>query len=92
MESHLLDLFNNNRLDDIMKEFSVEEVANQLNFKNAIKLAWRMLFYDYAAYQQSEFGVNLLFALKQIKSNIWNSDWRYDALLGVACDNTYILK
>jgi hypothetical protein len=49
MISHLIDLFNNNKLDDIMNEFSVEEVANHLDFNNAIKLAWRMLFYDYDA-------------------------------------------
>lgn len=89
MSVHLIDLYNRNKLDEIMNQYSVDEVANQLDFKNAIKLAWRMLFNDYDAYQQSEFGVNLLFALKEIRSDIWNSDWRYDALLGVACDNTY---
>src|SRR5690606_19790708 len=61
----------------------------QLNFKNAIKLAWRMLFDDYDAYQQSEFGVNLFFSLKNFKFNDWCKDWRFEALLGVACDNTY---
>lgn len=48
-----------------------------------------MLFKDYFNDEQSEFGVNLLFALKKLKKDKWNSDWRNEALMGIACDNNY---
>ena len=48
-----------------------------------------MLFDDYFNSEQSEFGVKLLFTLKKLKKDRWDSDWRNEALLGVACENTY---
>lgn len=84
-----MDLFNKNKLDEIAKEFSIDEVISQLDFKHTIKLAWRMLYNDFYSYEQNEFGVHLLFALKKAKPDIWDSDWRYDALLGVACGYNY---
>lgn len=48
-----------------------------------------MLFDDYNNYEQSEFGVNLLFALKKHNPGVWESDWRHDALLGIACGSHY---
>lgn len=89
MKIPLSELFKNRKLDEILSGYSVEEVIKELDFKDAIKLAWRMLFDDYSNYEQSEFGVNLLFALKEHNPSLWNSDWRYDALLGIACGSHY---
>jgi hypothetical protein len=89
MKKNINALFLSNNLSEIVDQYSELEVANELNFKESIKLAWRMLFNDYDNIEQGEYGVNLLFALKNCKPKDWNSDWRNESLLGVACDKTY---
>ena len=89
MRKDLLDLYRLRDLQGILSAFEVEEVAKTLTFEDAIKLAWRMLFDDYGNYEQNEYGVNLIFAIKKLRRERWDFDWRNEALLGVACENTY---
>lgn len=63
-----------------------EKLANSLSFKEGIVLAYRMLYNLNEDKETQNEAISLLYAIKKLYPNDWNSSWKFDSLLGNACD------
>lgn len=65
---------------------SPSEIIKKLGFDETIRLACAMLMDDEWDENLQEFATSLLRELKKKYAEKWNSSWRFDALLGFACN------
>jgi len=63
-----------------------EKLANSLSFKEGIVLAYRMLYNLNDDKETQNEAISLLYAIRKLYPNEWNSSWKFDSLLGNACD------
>jgi hypothetical protein len=82
---NISDLFNKNLWEQIANEFSPENVAKTLTFKDALRVAYRLLYNDQWNEDLQYYAIDLLNVIRNVYPNEWNSNWQYDALLGLAC-------
>jgi hypothetical protein len=81
-------LFDEMRIKDIASLYSPNDIIRNLNFKDCIILAYNLLYNENCEEDLQEFAVKILYCLREMYPNDWNSNWRYYALLGIACDIT----
>lgn len=82
---NLFDLFNKHLWVQIANAFSPENVAKTLIFKDALRVAYRLLYNDKWDENLQDYAITLFNILRNIYPNEWNGNWQYDALLGLAC-------
>ncbi len=82
------DLFHKNLWKDISTLHTSEDIVSKLSFKQAMLVAYKLLYNDEWDENLQEFAVQLVYALRKKHPSEWESDWRYDAFLGDACNIT----
>lgn len=81
-------LFKNGHWEKLAILYSSNEIAKYLPFKDALCLAYQLLYNKNWDTTFQEYSVNLFYEIKNAHPKEWNSSWKYDALLGLACDIT----
>lgn len=89
MKNKIIELFQLKHWQLIANTHSVDKVVRALSFKDAMRLACRLLYNRAWDYELQEYAVSLLEAIREFFSEEWNSDWRCDAFLGLACNITF---
>jgi len=77
-----------NKTWEAFTQFYPSQVAKELGFKNAMLVAYKMLYNEAWQEYMQEYAVTLLFTLRGMYPTDFNSDWKWDAFLGAACDLT----
>lgn len=80
-------LFDQKKWEDIAM-YPPEEIIKNLGFMNGMLVAYKLLYNEDWNEDLQEFAVKLLFNIKEKYSHEWDLNWRFDALLGLACDIT----
>jgi len=65
---------------------TAEKIAKSIPFEQGIKLAYRMLYNVQDSKDIQNDAISLLYAIRKVYPFEWNSSWKFDALLGNACD------
>ena len=73
----------------IVQLFSPHALARSLSFTDALCAAYRMLCNEDWDENLQEYAISFLYEIRKIRSEEWNSSWKYDALIGYACDIRY---
>jgi len=81
-------LFENKLIDKIARSFSPSEIVKSLSFLNGLRFAYWLLYNDKWEEKLQEFAIKLLYEIREVYPEEWNSSWEYDALLGGACNIT----
>lgn len=89
-DSSSINYFIENRLwDKLTSSYSPSEIVKALSFKDGLRLAYRLLYNDGWDEYLQDYAIKLLYELREFYSKEWNKSWKYDALIGLACDITY---
>jgi hypothetical protein len=72
-------------IENVAHKFRPFELASILPFRDAMRLADRLLIHDYLYDPWRHYAIELLYSIKDQFSKEWGSSWRYDAYLGKAC-------
>ena len=78
--------FNNKKWEEIYSSYTPLEAAKKLDFKNGLIVAYKLLYNDRWEESLQKYAVKLLYALREMYPEDWDSSWRNDAFLGIACD------
>ncbi len=79
-------LFADKQWEEIAHSYNPEEVISKLAFNNALTVAYKLLYNDKWDESLQIYSVNLLTILRTKYPSDWNSSWRNDAFLGLACN------
>lgn len=74
--------------NSVMQFYNVNTLAEVLAFKKAIILACHMLYNKNWDGEIQNYATDLLYAIRKHNSEKWNSCWKLDILLGLACEIT----
>ena len=80
-----MDLFENRCWDKLTNTYTPTETANFLSFKNALHVAYQLLYNDQWDEDLQSYSVKLLYEIRKKYPKEWNDNWEYEALLGQAC-------
>jgi hypothetical protein len=69
----------------IVNGFPPDIMATFFTFRGGLKLAYQLLFSREQETARNEYAILLLKAIRDIYSDEWNSSWKYNAFLGMAC-------
>lgn len=72
-----------------MSSYDISTIAKTLPFKEAVVLAYRMLYDKKWEADVQNFATDLLYAIRKNYAKEWNSCWKLDVLLGLACEITW---
>lgn len=72
----------------IMHSYDVYSIADVVPFREAITLAYRMLYNKSWDEEIQNYAVELLYAIRKKYTEQWNACWKLDVLLGMACNIT----
>ncbi|MGL4348414.1 MAG: hypothetical protein ACRCSV_03025 [Chlamydiales bacterium] len=72
-----------------VKKHHPTEIANTLHMKEAVIIACRMLYNKEWNGEIQNYAVELLYAIRKKYSDQWNTCWKLDVLLGLACEITW---
>lgn len=81
-------LLKHDMLEQLVHDYSPNEVAMTLTFKDSIRLSYRLLYNKIWNEELQEYSVNLLLVIRNLYSKEWNASWEYEAFLGMACNIT----
>ena len=84
----IINLFKSYCLDKLMNSHTLTEIINFLSFKNALRLAFQLLYNEQWDEDLQLYAVKLLYEIRVKYSEEWNATWEYDAFLGQACNIT----
>lgn len=87
-KTDIVSLVSDNKWEEIASLYSPEEIASALSFKDGLRVAYHLLYNKNWEEELQDFSINLLNKLRIRHSAEWNSSWKYDALIGQACDIT----
>lgn len=74
--------------NEIVTRCQESDLVYLLSFKDVMAIAHKMLYNEEWNEEWQAFATNLLKTLRLRKTSEWQSDWRNDAFLGIACDIT----
>lgn len=80
-------LFNNKEWNEL-SFYPIQSIVRELDFKKAMIVAYQFLYNDDWDEVLQNFAVKLIYKIKDYYSSEWNSNWRNEAFLGLACDIT----
>jgi hypothetical protein len=73
------------KIERIAHGFRPFELANILPFRDAMRLADRLLTHNYMYDPWRHYAIEFLYAIRDRFLDEWSLSWRYDAYLGNAC-------
>ncbi len=79
-------LINERMWDEIITKSKVLDLCNSLSFKEALALAYRMLYDPRWDEKFQNYAVELLYAIRKHFPEDWDSSWKFDVFLGDACN------
>lgn len=82
----ITNLFLNREWKQIVKLFTVNQVVHGLLFEDCLRLAYRLLYNKEWDENLQEYAIQLLYAIRNYYPKEWDSSWKHDGFLGVACD------
>lgn len=71
-----------------INSYDVSTIAKALPFKDSVVLAYCMLYDKKWEADIQNFATDLLYAIRKNHVKEWNSCWKLDVLLGMACEIT----
>lgn len=72
-------------IENLAKKFRPYELANAISFQEGLKLADKLLTYDFFYDPWQHYAIELLYSIRDRFPIEWGSSWRYDAYLGDVC-------
>ena len=78
----------NSKWNELVSRYHPAEIAQKCDFKKSLIIAYSLLYNDAWNEELQEYAVNLIYNVREIYPDEWESNWRYDAFLGSACDIT----
>lgn len=73
----------------IINSYDVSTIAKTLPLKDATILAYRMLYDKKWEADIQNFATDLLYNIRENHTDEWNSCWKLDVFLGLACEVTW---
>ena len=90
MSRQLQQLIAEKNWEQIVREFSHDDLTRILPFKDAMLLASDLFFENFGDYPSiGNFAIDLFFAIRKYKRDEWNKDWKNDTFLGTVCQLGY---
>lgn len=81
-------LIKNSNWISIIQNYNVNTIADALPFKEAVTLAYRILYDKSWDEEIQNYATELLYAIRKNYNKEWNACWKLDVLLGMACEIT----
>ncbi len=74
-----------NQIERLASQFRPYELAKVLPFKDAMRLANKLLIHNHMNDPWRNYAIEFLYSIKMKFPEEWNSSWQNDAFLGNAC-------
>lgn len=88
MNEKLSELFKKREWNELVFSYNVRDLIDFFSFEDGLRLAYGLLYNDNWDESLQEYAVELLYQLRDKYPHDWNSSWRNDAFLGMACHIT----
>lgn len=87
-KNSILIMFKNDSWHELVSSYTPSEIVKSLPFKDALRLAFKLLYNKKWDENLQEIAIILLYEIRKIYPAMWKESWKYDALLGIACNIT----